>query len=110
MNNKLALPIIIILLVASAALLALLFGNLWQPAQDSESQQQEEQPADLEQVCLASGGKVMVGSCCKSSEDFPNLCLIGACGCGPQDSHDIRFCYCGEQKCFDGQKCVAPSY
>ena len=46
-------------------------------------------------------------SCCASSGDFPNTCLIGACGCAPANSHQVKTCDCGPGKCFDGSACVA---
>jgi hypothetical protein len=55
--------------------------------------------------CASSGGTVVTGSCCLSSGDFPNSCMIGACGCSLEDSHDVKTCDCGEGKCFDGTSC-----
>jgi len=60
-----------------------------------------------EQKCLNSGGEVSTSLCCESVSDFPNLCLIGACGCSPTDSHEVKICDCGADKCFNGTKCVA---
>jgi hypothetical protein len=45
--------------------------------------------------------------CCTSVSDFPNLCLVGACGCAPANSHQIKVCDCGTGRCFDGTACVA---
>ena len=59
-----------------------------------------------EQACEDSGGTVTEGLCCLSTEDFPNLCLIGACGCSPENSHEVKVCDCGEGKCFDGDACI----
>jgi hypothetical protein len=59
-----------------------------------------------EQTCMISGGTIGAELCCKSSEDFPNSCLIGACGCSPADSHEVKVCNCGIDKCFDGNKCL----
>ena len=59
-----------------------------------------------EQACINFGGTVTTVSCCKSVGDFPNSCLTGACGCSPDDSHQVKTCDCGEGKCFDGEKCV----
>jgi hypothetical protein len=59
-----------------------------------------------EQACLSSGGKISNSSCCQSSGDFPNSCAIGACGCAPASSHQVKTCDCGEGKCFDGNSCV----
>ena len=60
-----------------------------------------------EQACIDSGGTVERGMCCLAVSDFPNLCLIGACGCSPEDSHEVKICNCGEGRCFDGNTCVA---
>lgn len=62
--------------------------------------------AKKEQACLFSGGTIETSSCCASVSDFPNLCLMGACGCSPDNSHEIKTCDCGEGKCFDGSGCV----
>ena len=62
---------------------------------------------ETEKSCLNSGGKISTSLCCNSASNFPNLCLIGACGCPPADSHQIKTCDCGENKCFDGEKCVS---
>ncbi len=59
-----------------------------------------------EQGCLMSGGSVAVASCCASTGDFPDTCAIGACGCGPAGSHDVRVCRCGTGTCFNGSACV----
>lgn len=64
------------------------------------------QVPSTEQSCIASGGTVSTALCCKSASDFPNSCLIGACGCSPDNSHEIRVCDCGEAKCFNGTSCV----
>jgi len=68
----------------------------------------EETPiiSEAEAACTASGGTVVTGKCCTSASDFPNSCLIGACGCGPNDSKDTKTCDCGLDKCFDGTRCV----
>jgi len=57
--------------------------------------------------CLNSGGTVSTSSCCQATDDFPNTCLIGACGCSPTDSHQVKVCDCGDGKCFDGSECIA---
>ena len=59
----------------------------------------------IEQACINSGGQVSISSCCKTASDFPNLCLIGPCGCSPSNSHQIKICDCGANKCFDGNEC-----
>ena len=59
-----------------------------------------------EHACAISDGTIKTSLCCKSTEDFPNSCLIGACGCSITDSHEVKICDCGEGKCFDGSKCI----
>ncbi|MBN2517462.1 MAG: hypothetical protein JXB14_01315 [Candidatus Altiarchaeota archaeon] len=65
-----------------------------------------EEPCEEGNACTDSGGTIEKAMCCKSAGDFPNLCLIGACGCGPADSHEVDICNCGEGKCWDGEACV----
>lgn len=60
----------------------------------------------LEKACIDSGGTVIKQSCCASASDFPNSCLIGACGCSPDNSKEVNFCDCGAGRCFDGSSCV----
>ena len=55
--------------------------------------------------CVNSGGTEQLSPCCKGVNEFPNTCLIGACGCGPGNTKEIRTCNCGETKCWDGEKC-----
>jgi len=62
---------------------------------------------DKEQACIDSGGAVEAASCCTTTSDFPDLCVVGACGCSPEDSHEVEICNCGEGKCFDGETCVS---
>lgn len=59
-----------------------------------------------EQSCINSGGTVTTSLCCKSISDFPNLCLIGACGCSSENSKEVKICDCGDGKCFNGEECV----
>lgn len=62
---------------------------------------------DLEDVCLDTGGTVEKALCCENTGDFPNTCKIGACGCAPENSHEVNICDCGEGKCFDpAEGCV----
>lgn len=63
----------------------------------------------LEKACLDAGGKVATSSCCKIAGDFPNLCLIGSCGCSFENSKEVKTCECGEGKCFDGTTCSGQS-
>ena len=60
----------------------------------------------LKQGCIGSGGTVTTGLCCQSVGDFPSTCGIGACGCAPENSHQVNICDCGTGKCFDGSSCV----
>ena len=60
-----------------------------------------------EQSCINARGNVSTALCCLSVGDFPNTCLIGGCGCSPQNSHEVKTCDCGVDKCFNGTTCVA---
>ena len=68
-----------------------------------------EEKSTQEQGCLNSGGIVSTSSCCQIATDFPNTCLIGACGCSSANSHQVKTCDCGTDKCFDGIKCLSQS-
>jgi hypothetical protein len=58
-----------------------------------------------EQACIDSGGTVETAMCCLATSDFPDSCLIGACGCSLENSHQVKTCDCGEGRCFDGSEC-----
>jgi eight-cysteine-cluster-containing protein len=60
---------------------------------------------EQEKACIDSGGIVTTANCCQSASDFPNNCLIGACGCAPEYSHEIKTCEC-PNGCWDGTKCL----
>jgi len=60
-----------------------------------------------EQSCVNSGGTVTTSLCCKSGGDFPNSCMIGGCGCSLDNSHEVKTCYCGLDKCFNGTECIS---
>jgi len=62
--------------------------------------------SEMEQACIDSGGTVSTSMCCESTNDFPNTCVVGACGCALEDSHEVKVCECGTDKCFDGTECV----
>jgi hypothetical protein len=66
----------------------------------------EVQPPPAE-GCTQSGGTVSTALCCQAVESFPNTCTIGACGCAPDASHEVAFCICPTNTCFDGESCVA---
>ncbi|MCX6761167.1 MAG: hypothetical protein NTZ84_03660, partial [Candidatus Nealsonbacteria bacterium] len=68
---------------------------------------QENSDKALQEACENSGGTTATSTCCKSAKNFPNLCLIGACGCSSKDSRQIKVCDCGKGKCFNGSACVA---
>lgn len=62
---------------------------------------------EQESTCINSGGTVATSSCCMTTSDFPNLCLIGPCGCSPENSHEVKICDCGADECFNGNECIA---
>lgn len=81
---------LIVAIVVIAALLIYLLYPMSTPTSD--------------QACINSGGTVVNQLCCNSANDFPNTCLIGACGCSPDNSHNVKVCDCGEGKCWDSAK------
>lgn len=56
-------------------------------------------------ICSLSGGTITTSLCCKATGYFPNTCLIGACSCSPSNSHEVKTCDCGMDKCFNGIFC-----
>src|SRR5579859_271757 len=60
----------------------------------------------LAAACVASGGTVTSDTCCMSTGDFPNTCLIGACGCAPSSSHAVQVCSC-PSGCWNGSECTS---
>lgn len=66
-------------------------------------------PSNIAKSCTDSGGTIGSNLCCLSSGDFPNSCLIGACGCSPLNSHSVKTCECPTGQCFDGTKCISTS-
>ncbi|MFH1129378.1 MAG: hypothetical protein V1686_01420 [Patescibacteria group bacterium] len=67
--------------------------------------QSQHNPKQLERACIDSGGTVIMASCCQLTSDFPNSCSIGACGCSPDHSKQVKARDCGD-KCWNGIKCV----
>jgi hypothetical protein len=64
--------------------------------------------SNIAQSCVDSGGTVTTSQCCTSlTADFPNNCMVGACGCSPQNSKTVSVCQCPANMCFNGQSCVA---
>jgi hypothetical protein len=100
------------LLIVIILAIIVCIGVLWYAARQerpptSVELPKTEQKSTQELGCINSGGTVSTSSCCDSSNDFPNSCLIGACGCSSDNSHQVKTCNCGESKCFDGEKCVS---
>ncbi|MEM0372255.1 MAG: eight-cysteine-cluster domain-containing protein [archaeon] len=60
-----------------------------------------------ENACTSSGGTVTTSLCCLSVGDFPRTDLIGACGCSPENSHEVKTCDCGAKAVWNGTKCVS---
>jgi hypothetical protein len=55
---------------------------------------------DLAELCTSTGGALDTGLCCNTAGDFPNSCLVGACGCSPDNSHTVVRCTCPNNSCF----------
>ncbi|HKZ45365.1 MAG TPA: hypothetical protein VJ343_01545 [archaeon] len=68
--------------------------------------QTNQHPSENELACINSAGTVRTAMCCLSAEDYPSTCLIGACGCSLENSHEVKFCDCGEGRCFNGNTCA----
>jgi hypothetical protein len=75
-----------------------LVGALALGSQMGCSGSSSDEPATL---CTETGGTVETLECCQSTSDFPNLCVIGACGCGPGSTHAVQICTCPGDECFD---------
>lgn len=58
-------------------------------------------------LCTATGGTIKTQTCCASTSDFPNSCLVGACGCDPATGHDISVCICPTGCFVPGEGCFA---
>lgn len=58
-------------------------------------------------LCTATGGTIKTQTCCASTTDFPNSCLVGACGCDPATGHDISVCICPTGCFVPGEGCFA---
>lgn len=64
-------------------------------------------PVDrVAEACVKSGGKIEITFCCKSANDYPNSCAIGACGCSLENSREIKTCVCADNKCWNGTSCA----
>jgi len=110
LNRGVSAPIAIIIIVVCAVLVGGIVVWQYYGIPKEEEKTQEEIPADeiaeKEQDCIDSGGTVSTSVCCKTTDDFPNLCFIGPCGCSLENSHEVKICDCGPDKCFDGNGCV----
>jgi hypothetical protein len=61
-------------------------------------------------LCTDTGGTVSSAECCESAGNFPDTCLIGACGCPASGSHTVDTCQCPSGKCYSASAgCVAPN-
>jgi hypothetical protein len=96
-NNKIMFKKIILIVITIIVILGV---SYW------VYQSKPEGLTEIEKACINSGGTITTGLCCKSTGDFPNLCLIGPCGCSPENSHQVKICDCGEDKCFNGGECL----
>ena len=107
-NKGIAAPIALIIIAVIA--IGLTFYIIGSQVPEDSGEQPEELPEELTeegQACIDSGGIITTALCCESAGDFPGDCAIGACGCAPEYSHEVKVCNCGEGKCFDGKKCIS---
>jgi hypothetical protein len=106
MNKKIILiiSVIIAIILAAGCVAYLMIRN--NNGQNENISPEQKTLDDLELACENSGGIVISAMCCAQTENFPNLCLIGACGCAPDFSHQVEICDCGPSKCFNGSGCV----
>jgi len=94
-------------------LLVILVGGCTQNTSEvTHTSPQPAQNQTMEELCIAGGGTVKTQQCCKSVVDFPNTCLVGGCGCSPENSHEIKVCDCGEVKCWNStqKQCATLQY
>jgi hypothetical protein len=105
MNKKIILGVLAIVVIVAAGYLVYSKAGNRNEQNEQNVSPEENRIADLETSCKNTGGVVLSAMCCGSAADFPNLCLIGACGCSPGNSHEVKICDCGPDKCFDGTAC-----
>lgn len=101
--------IIVLVVIVAAALWAFWLFKAETPSEklpETPKNEQNREAAEKEKACVDSGGIVTAALCCQSAEDFPDSCAIGACGCAPEYSHQVKFCGCGDGKCFEKNACV----
>ncbi len=78
-------------------------GCRWQGASDAGAKPDVLMSSDaqaLAELCAPTGGKVEPLVCCASAGDFPNSCLVGACGCDPTSGHTVTVCARPASTCF----------
>jgi hypothetical protein len=89
-------------IIVGVILALLLVGFVWYGYSTANQSSNGE---DKSALCTGSGGTIEVAFCCSGADEFPNTCSIGACGCSLENSKEIRTCNCGEDKCWDGERC-----
>ena len=105
--SKTLIVIIVLIVVAVVGYFVYPLVTMPEKIEGTEENGEPEGVMSAEQSCVDSGGQVTTALCCETTEDFPNLCLVGPCGCAPENSHDVAVCDCGPELCFDGTECVA---
>jgi len=64
-------------------------------------------PNDPVAQCQTVGGAISQNLCCKTSPDFPDQCVAGACACDVAESKETTICTCpGNDLCWNGKRCV----
>ncbi len=59
--------------------------------------------AEAAEMCEDTGGVLSTMICCCASENFPNLCVVGACSCPPSlECTKVVYCACPEGECWNG--------
>lgn len=106
--KKTILIAIILVLFVFAGIGFVLLKNAAQDQEYDKEEGREEIMSEKEWDCINSEGNIVMASCCKGTGDLPNTCLIGACGCSPENSGQVKTCDCGPERCFDGNQCVMP--
>jgi len=96
--------IAVVLVISLAVVFAVSFSffktsNIYFPTSTTTSAESSD--------CINAGGTVANAQCCLAVGDFPNNCLIGACGCSPDNSHQVKVCQCAEEKCWNGASCIS---
>ncbi|HEY2902633.1 MAG TPA: hypothetical protein VGL59_18755 [Polyangia bacterium] len=83
------------------------FGTGGSSASDAGVDSPSDADTTPEAKCLTTGGNGQSNLCCNATSDFPDLCLVGACGCAPQNSHSVQICNCPVGTCYSpGRGCI----